>query len=350
LTNFIKKRYRTALWLIIALAAMLFLVYTTPREDFFKAVKNIRWGWATVALLPQLLAITLISIRWVWLLRVHQVQISVFQAVKLTFLGFFYNNVMPGGVGGDLLKGWYITQHSDRNRRIEAAVTVFVDRMVGLMGMILLALFASCFAGPEMSYNGIQIRWIVWLIFAGMSLVLVIFLSHRIRKLLLVGKYLEKFSFFHRIQQVDDAIQIYRKHLSVIFLSVVLTWVVQSLTIVSIWILTRALGLNHVQFTQCLIIMPIVWLIGAAIPVPGGLGIIENSVKYLFAVVISAGNPDEAQGYAAALALLNRVLLLYVCSLPGALVPLFGGHLPKTTELQAKMMLDQDQDKIDGKY
>jgi glycosyltransferase 2 family protein len=337
-----KNRYRTAIWLTIALAALLFLVYTTPRADFLKAVRNIKWGWAILALFPQFLAITLISIRWVWLLRVHQVRISVFQAAKLTFLGFFYNNVMPGGVGGDLLKGWYITQHSDRDRRLEAAVTVFVDRIVGLMGMILLALFASCFAGPEMAYNGIQIRWIVWIIFAGMTLVLVIFLSHRIRKVLFVGKLLQKLSFFHRLKQVDEAMQLYRKHLPTICLSVLLTWLVQSLTIVSVWILTRSLGLNQVQFTQCLIIMPIVWLIGAAIPVPGGLGIIENSVKYLFAVVISAANPEEAQGYAAALALLNRVLLLYVCSLPGALVPLFGGHLPKAVELQSGGTLDKE--------
>jgi uncharacterized membrane protein YbhN (UPF0104 family) len=80
--------------------------------------------------------------------------------------------------------------------------------------------------------------------------------------------------------------------------------------------------------------MPIIWLIGAAIPVPGGLGIIEYSVSYLFAVVINKDNPELAKGYATALALLNRVVLLYICALPGALVPLFGGHLPKKKDLQ----------------
>jgi hypothetical protein len=329
-----KKHFRTAIWMIIALCALLFLVYTTPRENFLHAVRNINWLWASLAIIPQLLAITLISIRWVWLLRVHEVRISIFQSIKLTFLGFFYNNVMPGGVGGDLLKGWYITRHSDRDRRVEAVVTVFVDRMVGLMGMILLAMFASYFAGPEMAYNGFQIRWIVWLIFAAMALVMTVFLSRRIRKGLFIGRLLEKLSFFHRLKQVDEAIQIYRKHLPVICLSVVMTWLVQSLTIVSVWILARSLGLSQVQFTQCLIIMPIIWLIGAAIPVPGGLGIIEYSVSYLFAVVINKDNPELAKGYATALALLNRVVLLYICALPGALVPLFGGHLPKKKDLQ----------------
>ena len=46
----------------------------------------------------------------------------------------------------------------------------------------------------------------------------------------------------------------------------------------------------------------------------------------------------EVVALAAALALLNR-LMICLCSLPGALVPIFGGHLPKAKDMEAELGL-----------
>lgn len=60
----------------------------------------------------------------------------------------------------------------------------------------------------------------------------------------------------------------------------------------------------------------------------------ENLFVLFFVPLMDASVTAEfAQGQAAALALLNR-LMLCVCSLPGALVPMFGGHLPKRKDIE----------------
>ena len=325
----------------MAVIALIFLAYTTPKESFQEAVRRIRWDWALLAVLLYFIAQTLLACRWVLLLRVQGVFISQFQAIRLTYMGLFYNNFMPGAVGGDLLKGWYITHHSEKHRRVEAAVTVFVDRIVGLIGMILVASVASLFVGSEMGVETeegwrLQVRWLVWGILGVMVVVAVVFLSRHVRRGLMISKLLEKLPFKKLLRQIDEAIRLYRHHKRVMFIALLLTVVIQGLSIVAIWLLTQALYFEKVTFIQCLIIMPIIWVISAAIPVPGGIGIIENCVKYLFCLVINPAAPNEAIGQAVALALLIR-LLICVCSLPGALVPILGGHLPKRSELAKEL-------------
>jgi len=68
------------------------------------------------------------------------------------------------------------------------------------------------------------------------------------------------------------------------------------------------------------------------------LGVMENLFVPFFIMAIdpSGSATEVAEGQTAALALLNR-LMICACSLPGALVPVFGGHLPKAQEIQAGM-------------
>jgi len=338
-----KKKAKTLIWLIVAFAAIAFLVGNTDRAKFKEAITGINWHWVVWAVLLLLTAQTILASRWVLLLQVHKVYISLYQAVKLTYLGLFYNNMMPGAVGGDIIKGWYITRHSTKDQRVKAAVTVFVDRLVGLIGIILVGLIASFFVRGKMEYEGIQVRWVVWSVFAAMVLVSIVFLSRRVRRLLMISQLLEKLPFAKILRQIDEAIRIYRRHISIMLMTMLLTAVLQGLAIVAIWMLTQALHLENVTFVQCLIIMPIVWVVSSAIPVPGGLGIIENLVTYLFCVVINPDQPGQAIDQAIAMALMYRLLYLS-CSMPGALVPIFGGHLPKADEMQRELEQQSDEE------
>jgi glycosyltransferase 2 family protein len=342
--DIMKHKIKTLLWAAVAILALGFLVYSTPKETFHQAIRQVSWYWVLAALVLYFTSQTLLASRWVLLLRVQGIYVSQFQAIRLTYMGLFYNNFMPGAVGGDLLKGWYVTRHSAKHLRVEAAVTVFVDRLVGLIGMIFVAGIASLFVGPELgleikNYGRLQIRWLIWGIFLMMVIVSVIFLSRHVRRVLMISYILQKLPFEKVLRQIDDAIRIYRHHQRVILISLIMTALIQGLSIVAVWLLTQSLHFDKVTFVQCLIIMPIIWVISAAIPVPGGIGIIENCVKYLFCLVINPDSPGQAVGQAVALALLIRIMIC-LCSLPGALVPIFGGHLPKRSEL-AKEIIEE---------
>ena len=79
----------------------------------------------------------IVGLRWWLLLRSQAIFIPYWAAVRLHFLGLFYNNFMPSALGGDFLRAWYVTSHTDK--KLEAVLSVFVDRVIGLMGMVIIA-------------------------------------------------------------------------------------------------------------------------------------------------------------------------------------------------------------------
>jgi uncharacterized membrane protein YbhN (UPF0104 family) len=60
------------------------------------------------------------------------------QLARAYFIGFFYNNYLPGGLGGDLVRG-VVTRAAFGERGTTASMTVvLVERVLGLSGLLLL--------------------------------------------------------------------------------------------------------------------------------------------------------------------------------------------------------------------
>lgn len=84
-------------------------------------------------------SISIITIRWWLLLRLEKIEVSLVAALKLTLVGHFWNNVLPGAVTGDFVKMYYIGKLYP-NLKAEAYTTVVIDRIVGLAALV----FLSC--------------------------------------------------------------------------------------------------------------------------------------------------------------------------------------------------------------
>ncbi len=79
------------------------------------------------------------AVRWRMLLKCQEIDMSLWEAIKLTFLGFFFCIFMPG-LTGDVIKGFYAAQHTPHKMRV--AVSIVVDRFVGLVAMVIIILGA----------------------------------------------------------------------------------------------------------------------------------------------------------------------------------------------------------------
>ena len=74
--------------------------------------------------------------RWYLLVRAVDLPFTLRNAVRLGMVGFFYNTFLPGSVGGDLVKAYFLARDQP-GRRATAVATVVADRLVGLFGLIL---------------------------------------------------------------------------------------------------------------------------------------------------------------------------------------------------------------------
>ena len=85
--------------------------------------------------------------RWRLVLRVQGLDLSWGRASEITFVAHFFNSFLLGSAGGDVMKAYYAARET-HHKKTEAVVTVFVDRMIGLWGLLL---FATLMMAPNLS-------------------------------------------------------------------------------------------------------------------------------------------------------------------------------------------------------
>jgi uncharacterized protein (TIRG00374 family) len=274
----------------------------------------------------------IVGLRWWLLLRTQSIFIDFWMAVRLHFLGFFYNNFMPGS-GGDWVRAWYITQHTDK--KFVAVLSVFVDRVIGLMSMLIIAVFFSSIflrGKIDISFSGrgdsfiksiAEHRRIILgliaagcVVFGGMSL-------HRPTRAILRRVRISVWEHSTKIikKSTDSAI-IYCNKPMTIFMALGLTVFQQIIIITSFWVLGVNMGIEAGVKYYC-VIFPLTWVLGALPVSIGGMVVVEWMLAYMF--IKFAGVGTEV---ALALALCHRIVWMII-SLPGAVIHLMGMHLPK---------------------
>jgi uncharacterized membrane protein YbhN (UPF0104 family) len=135
----VKKAAVTILQAAVTLG-MLWLVFHDPakRAEMARALSHANPLWLLAAIACYGFVELLSGIRWQWLLRVQGVQLSWARVFLLTLVGVFFNFFIPGGTGGDVVKIFYLLKETPGQRAL-ALLSVLVDRIVGLLGLAILA-------------------------------------------------------------------------------------------------------------------------------------------------------------------------------------------------------------------
>ncbi len=328
-----KKRYISWIARIaVATTAILWLLHGQDWGKLAAVFHSLSLGYFVLSLAVYAFAQVVIAVRWWFLLRAQSIHIDVLAAVRLFFLGLFYSNVMPGSVGGDLVKAWYVTKHT--NKRLEGALSVFVDRVIGLIGLILMAILTyvlslqgrvpAFFTAKEGGPGWLsQHPWVIPGAVVILGVLLAVVLAHpagraasaRLAEIVrLRGASL--------LRRVKDAVVAYCSRPWVLLWTMVLTFVGQSIVIVAFWLLGRDLGIE--AGLDCyLFVFPVMWVVGAVPISIAGLGIIEAGTVGLFCR-LTATPAEEVL----ALVFCQRFVWV-LASLPGGLVHLLGAHLPR---------------------
>jgi uncharacterized membrane protein YbhN (UPF0104 family) len=103
--------------------------------DAWRAADKI---WFVAAFGAYAVVATLGSLRWHILLRVQNISLGYWRVLRLFMIGTFFNLFMFGTVGGDVVKAFYLVRES-ANRRAAALLSVLMDRLIGLLALIVLS-------------------------------------------------------------------------------------------------------------------------------------------------------------------------------------------------------------------
>lgn len=88
------------------------------------------------------------TVRWRVLLGLANAKIPFGRALQLQLTAFFFNVVVPGNVGGDVVKALYVARDEDPAKRTTILLIVFVERLLGMGALVLVASTVLILRGP----------------------------------------------------------------------------------------------------------------------------------------------------------------------------------------------------------
>jgi uncharacterized protein (TIRG00374 family) len=94
----------------------------------------VHWNYLALAFAVGFVSVVITFVRWLVLVRAVDFPFRVTDALRLGFLGFFWNTFLPGSVGGDAVKAYYLAK--SQSRRTVAVATVIMDRVIALWALI----------------------------------------------------------------------------------------------------------------------------------------------------------------------------------------------------------------------
>lgn len=219
-------------------------------------------------------------LQWKLLLSRQNVRMGYWHLVKLYFVGLFFNNFMPGNVGGDVKKVYDIRMQGDQKTVGGGLTATLFDRLFGLFFLNVLALAVGVLffvRDPEQRLFLLPSLWV----FLGFCALLAALFSRRLGKILarFSGCVLPKSAqvrvlrFQERFQQFRDV----RLWLQITFLSAL----TQSLRIVVHFFCGLAIGLE-IDVSWYFFFIPMVAVV-SALPISiGGFGPRELLAQSLF--------------------------------------------------------------------
>jgi hypothetical protein len=141
------KKFALALFQIGITAALLWWVFRDEgkRDALNDAVHQANWWWLAAGIAAYGLFEILAGIRWQILLRVQGIHLSWWRLYGLLMVGLFFSLFIPGGTGGDLIKGYYLLKEAPVGSKTSAALSVVMDRLLGLLGVGVLTVAITAF-------------------------------------------------------------------------------------------------------------------------------------------------------------------------------------------------------------
>ena len=258
-----------------------------------------------------LATVVIAGTRWWWLLRVNGMPVSLGQALRFTWIGIFFNSVVPGQTGGDLIKALYLMKHCP-GQRVPALVSVIVDRVLGLASLAILGAVTVLFALDRYG----EFALAIWSVMLGVALLGAIAFSRRLRHLVRLKHLLEKLP--HRaaslLKLVDQAVFFYRGHRQVIVWSLLAGIVNHVASVSSVWLIGAALKVGLPAYDY-FVLVPVISIVSAIPLGPNGWGLGEWMYQSLFARygavhLVGVANAAQVMGTrGVALSLLYRVHL-----------------------------------------
>ncbi len=237
------------------------------------------WPWLLLAQVPYAIVLLLAALRWHLLLKVQGIFYSFREIYSLVLMGIFFNQVLFGSTGGDVIKAYYVARESSE-RRTAAALTVFIDRAIGLFVLMSIACAATFFnfsllqEDPDL-WNLAVFVWVA--VGAALAITGIFYLW--------IGKDPtdKKAGLIKKFAQI---LFLYRSHPGTVIKALLISGLLHSLVVITNLLLLRSLlPQEWASLPALFLVVPLAQIVMAIPVTPGAIGTAEVAYDWLFKLV-----------------------------------------------------------------
>ncbi|MFA6192026.1 MAG: lysylphosphatidylglycerol synthase transmembrane domain-containing protein [Sulfurimonas sp.] len=285
--------------LIITIVMFYFLFQYVNFENLINILAKSHGGTIAIALLFQVASTFIAAYRWRLIMRLLVFKESVSYYVQSYFKGSFFNQVLPSSIGGDAVRIIDLTQKGYDKK--DAFYGIFVDRVVGLVGLLVLNLLAT-----TLFWGAFDNDFSLLIIFIAISGISGFALLFQLEKITFLANY--KFlNLFHRLAKRLNTLYADR---TLLLKHIAISVVVHLFSVLTIYALAWSIDF-HMPFQIFLIAVPPVFLL-TIVPISlAGWGIREGAMVGIFMLI----GADQTK--VLAMSILYGLLLI-ISALPGS--------------------------------
>mgnify|MGYP000210643208 CR=1 FL=1 len=287
-----KKKLLSFGQLVLGLAVLAYILLRLERSGDFAKLKEAlaaaaaNWPLIVGGITGFGFCIFLCILRWQLLLTAVGIRLPLGRLAELFFIGQFFNALMFGATGGDLVKAYYVAAET-RHKKTEVVATVFIDRIIGLMALvamtmvIMLARLNFFMARPEtraaFTFN------VVLIVISAVAMFLVF--GRKTAEHIPCLRRLESSTISGRIVlKAYSAFAICLRDRQILIKTIILSLLNHLVLIVCIFYFGLGVG-SHLAFLDYLTVFPVINAIAALPITPSGLGTRESAALFLLGVL-----------------------------------------------------------------
>ena len=258
--------------------------------------------------------VILASLKW-WLLLISaNYNIPFLMTYLLYSTGLFFNNFMPGGTGGDIIKGVYLYKFVAKSQRTGALFTIIIDRIIGLHALTIIALSSYFLLIKNISFElNFALIFVIFIAIFSMPIFFyIIMFIEKFLKFIIIKNF--KINIIIKLEDIFSRLVIafdnYKDKKLYLFSCWIISVINHLLTLSCFYIVTIILEINMLDIFEVIYVGSFSLMANFIPLTPGGIGIGEGAFNY-FAESLQ-GNDLNNIAYGSIFFLAFRVLFTLV--------------------------------------
>jgi len=259
--------------ILITLAILFLIARAIDLTAVLGVVRSMQPEYLLLALLMQLLSATLASYRWYLIMRRLKFSQGPMFYLKSYLKGSFFNQALPGGIGGDAYR--VLESAKLGNGKKAAFYGVLLDRLLGLIGLLLLNLLANI-AYPDLLPTPI-FHILNAIALGGIAAVVAFAMLGKVQRF-------AHFKFTRHLHEISaDMRRVYHDPRAILLHSVI-SILIHFISMLAVYFIGTGIGLNYSLLTFLVLVPPVMLLTIAPISL-AGWGVREGGMIGLFLLI-----------------------------------------------------------------